>query len=131
MLAAAGLTAGPELVLAPDATIRPTLGAELGGAWVATYHSFDDSTAFLMDPQLNDLQNSGNVDPYTTQLALLTDVHVGVTTGDQVGLWSEVGYANAFVRDAPLKKTLTEYDARRSAFGWNSLRLALGVRFSL
>ena len=131
MVALAGLTAGPELVLAPDAAIRPTLGAEFGGAWVGTYHSLDASTAFLMDPALNDLENANNVDPYTNQWALMTDLHAGLTTGDAVGLWTEVGYSASFVAESTLRKTLAEYEARRSAFGWNAVRLTLGVRFAL
>lgn len=131
MVALAGLTAGPELVLAPDAAIRPNLGAEFGGAWVGTYHSLDASTAFLMDPALNDLENANNVDPYTNQWALMTDLHAGLTTGDAVGLWTEVGYSASFVAESTLRKTLAEYEARRSAFGWNAVRLTLGVRFAL
>ena len=131
MLAGAALTAGPEVIFPVDGAIRPYLGAEAGPTWVATYHSFGETTQLLLDSPENDLTDPNNVDPFTSQLALLTDAHVGISTGDAVGLWSEVGYSVAWIPEAALNKSPAGLDARREAFGWNALRLGVGVRFSL
>lgn len=132
MFTAAGLTVGPEIVIPVDGPIAPYLGAEAGGAWIGTYHSFGGDTAVLLDPNQNDLNDPGNVDPFTTQLAFLTDTHVGFTLGDEgVGFWTELGYSMAFVGASSLKKSRAELDARREAYGWNPVRLGAGVRFSL
>lgn len=132
MFTAAGLTLGPEIALPLDAPVVPVIGAEAGGAWVGTYHSFGGDTAVLLDPAQNDLQSSGNIDPFTSQLAFLTDVHAGVaSTGEGVGFWGELGYSMAFLGASPLKKSPKELDARREAYGWNAARLGVGVRFSL
>ncbi|NCG18521.1 MAG: hypothetical protein GWP91_05865 [Rhodobacterales bacterium] len=131
MLAGAALTAGPEIVFPVEGAIRPYLGVEAGPTWVATYHSFSGTTQLLLDPSENDLTDPNNIDPFTAQLGLLTDAHVGISTGDAVGLWSEVGYSVAWVQAASLNKSAAGLDARREAFGWNALRLGLGVRFSL
>lgn len=130
MLAAAGLTVGPEVSLPVSGPVVPYLGAELGAAWVGTYHAFGPDAAILLDPDQNELDNPKNVDPYTTQLALLTDLHAGVSlgAGDGVGGWAELGYSAAYLGARTLNKSPAEIDARREAYGWNPLRLAAGVR---
>ena len=132
MFAAAGLTVGPEISLPVDGPVSPYLGAEAGGAWVGTYHSFGGETAVLLDPQENDLNDPGNVDPFTTQLAFLTDAHAGISVGDEgVGFWAELGYSMAFLPAAELQKSPTNLDARREAYGWNPFRIGAGVKFAL
>lgn len=132
MLAAAGLTVGPEVVLPLSGSVRPYLGAEAGGAWVGTYHAFGPEAEILLDPEQNELDNPKNVDPYTTQLAFLTDLHLGATVGTEgVGGWFELGYSAAFLGARPLNKAPESLDAQREAYGWNPIRLAAGVRIPL
>ncbi len=132
MVAAGGLTVGPELRLPVDGPVAPVLGAEAGAAWIGTYHSFSGESAVILDPKQNDLDDPGNVDPFTTNLTVLSDVHAGVvSTGDGPGFWAEVGYAAAYVRGAGLRKSVGALDARREAYGWNPLRVAAGVRIPL
>ena len=131
MFAAAGLTIGPEFSLPVDGPVVPYIGAEAGGAWVGTYHSFGGDTAVLLDPDQNDLESTGNVDPFTTQLAFLTDAHLGIAGGGDTGWWAELGYSAAFLGAADLQKSQADLGARREAYGWNAARLGAGVRFSL
>ena len=131
MFVASGLTVGPEIVIPTEGGLEPYFGAEAGGAWVGTYHSLDGATQQFMDPDANALNDPGNIDPFTTQLVFLSDIHAGgLTTGD-VGAWFEVGYSVAFLAESTLTKTLGRYNARRSAYGWNAARIGIGVNFRL
>lgn len=131
MLLAAGLTAGPEVVFPIEGAMKPYLGAGVGAAWVGTYHSLDGPARNLLDPMQNDLEDPRNIDPYTSQLALLTDVTLGAMTSGKTSLWVELGYSNAWVGGRALTKTIAEMDARREAYGWNAARAAVGVQFGL
>jgi hypothetical protein len=131
MFLASGLTLGPEVSIPLGGPIEPYFGAEGGIAWVGTYHSFGGVTRPLMDPKVNDLNSAGNVDPYTSQFAFLSEVHLGAMTTGAVGGWFELGYSMAFVGEADLSKTLQSFNARRSAYGWNAIRLGAGVNFRL
>ncbi len=131
MFLATGLTVGPEIVIPMRGAVAPYFAAEAGGAWVGTYHSLDGVTQRIMDPAENDLKDAGNIDPYTSQVAFLSDVHVGgMTTGD-IGAWFELGYSMAFVGESDLTKTIAIYNARRSAYGWNAARIGAGVNIRL
>lgn len=131
MLLAGGLTAGPELLLPVGGGLAPYLGAGAGVAWVGTYHALGTESDMLLDPAQNDLQDPGNVDPYTSQAAFLTDLTLGATTRGDTALWFEAGYSNAWVGARRLTKTIPEFDARREAYGWNAARVGLGVAFTL
>ena len=66
-----GLTAGFDVVVPGDLPVSPYVGA-VCGAWIANYHSLGGDTQVLLDPSQNDLDDPGNVDPYTTQVTWLT-----------------------------------------------------------
>ena len=85
MFIAAGLTAGPEITIPLDGPIAPYFGAEAGAVWIGTYHSLNGVTQQFMDPTENDLKSTGNIDPYTSQVAFLSDVHVGGMTDGDIG----------------------------------------------
>jgi len=131
MFLAAGLTVGPEVVIPVNGPFEPYFGAEAGVAWVGTYHSFGGVTRAIMDPAENDFQDPGNIDPYTSQAAFLSDVHLGGMTSGSVGAWFELGYSMAFVGESSLTKTIERVDARRSPYGWNAARIGAGVNFRL
>ena len=128
------LTGGADLFLPVDTgPVAPYLGAELGGAWVTTWHSFDGPSRVLLDPEQNDLDNPRNVDPYTTQATFLTAVHAGaeLAVSEGLALWLETGYSVAFLNARPLEKTPPELQATRDPYGWNAFRVGAGVVFRL
>jgi hypothetical protein len=135
MLTAASLTVGAEArVPDEDLPVVPLGGFGVGGAWVATWHSFGVSdsgvdTTPLLDPSENDLSDPGNIDPYATNLALLVDVYLGaaVPVTDSLDGVLEIGYSVAFLPGEELQKATPGLDAQRDAFGWNALRLQAGV----
>jgi len=131
MFLASGVSVGPEVVIPLNGSVQPYFGAEAGIAWVGTYHSFGGVTRTIMDPAQNDLQDSGNIDPYSSQVAFLSDLHAGGMTSGSVGAWFELGYSIAYVPEAGLNKTLKELNARRAAYGWNATRIGGGVNFRL
>ena len=133
MLVGVGLTAGLDVMVPGDLPVTPYLGGSVGGVWVGTYHSLGGDTQILLDPTQNDLDSESNIDPYTSQMAFISELRLGVQRefGDTVALWFETGYSVAFLGARPLKKTPVELDARREPYGWNSIRLGLGVSFSL
>jgi hypothetical protein len=133
MLVGVGLLAGVDVMVPGDLPITPYLGGQVGGVWVGTYHSFGGATQPLLDPTQNDLEDSGNVDPYTEQLALMTELHLGVEKrfGETISLSFETGYSMAFLPTKALKKTDESLNAQREAFGWNAIRLGLGLSFHL
>lgn len=137
MLGAGGLTLGLEGRVPTDGSLRPFAGFGVGGAFVGTWHSFGVSdsgvdTTVLLDPEQNDLSDPNNVDPYATGITLLTDIYGGVAVpaSDTVEVTAEIGYSVAFLPSAELKKATPGIDARRDAFGWNTLRLQVGASFT-
>jgi len=128
MFVAGGLTLGPEVVFPTKGSVEPYLGAEAGGTWVGTYHAFDGPTALLLAPERNG-PKAGGVDPYTSQLTVLTEVHMGLGLGTQGRYWTELGYSVAWVGASDLRNAPDALAARRAPWGWNAIRLALGVRF--
>jgi hypothetical protein len=121
-------TVGLDVMVPGELAITPYFGGDVGALWVGTYHSFSGDTQPLLDPIQNNLENSGNVDPFTTQAVWLTEFHAGVekTFGDRISAQLEAGYQMAYLGRAALKKTPEALDARREAYGWNALRLGLG-----
>lgn len=137
MLAAGGLTIGLEAAT-KETGLSPYFGVETGPVLVNTYHSFDSLSETEQHPLLRDftteeLQSTGTIEPFTSQLALLTDLHAGVRSRGESGLgfWAEAGYATAFLKAKALTRTLPEYNARRDPYGWNALRLGFGVQFAM
>jgi len=131
MFVAVGLSAGVDFLIPVKGKVAPYLGADLGVAWVGTFHSFDGATQVLLDPEQNDLDDPNNIDPYTTQWAPLTDLHGGVDVPLSAGvaLWVETGYSVAFLNARDLRKTPPELDATRDPYGWNAFRIGTGVSF--
>ncbi|MFZ5482531.1 MAG: hypothetical protein ACOZNI_37560 [Myxococcota bacterium] len=127
MYGATTLALGPELSL--RGRVAPYLGASAGGALVATWHSFWGDSAVLLDPDQNDLDDPGNVDPWTLQGVPAAGAHVGVRIGaeDRVALEVEAGYTMAFLPAAPLRKSTPALDASRSAYALDVMRLGLGI----
>ena len=104
-------------------------GFGLGGAWVGTFHSFNQETVQLMDAETNDLENPNNLDPYSSQAVLLTELRAGVHWGDAPRAFVELSLGGAWVGEASLRKTYARYDVQRSAYGWTPVRLVGGVWF--
>ena len=131
MVVGAGVTAGFDVMVPKEMAITPYFGGDVGVSWFGTYHSLGGETQVLLDPEQNDLDNPNNVDPYTSQFAWVTEFHFGLEKdfGDRVLVHFETGYQMAFLDSQPLKKASEGYDARREAYGWNALRLGLGVAF--
>ena len=123
-----GVLLGPEIVL-PIQEIKPYFGAGAGIGWVGTYHSLSGATAVLLDPEQNDLNNPNNIDPYTSQAVLQTELTIGLDIDAGQPLFCEVGIGGAWVGERSLKKSPDRVKAKRSAYGWNPLRFTFGVLF--
>jgi hypothetical protein len=127
-------TVGAEIAV-PLGTggVELALGAETGGAWVSTFHSLGGPTQPLLDPEQNELDDPGNIDPYTRQLAWVSglDATVAVPFGEGLHLTLRTGYSGAFLNARPLRKTPAALDAHRAAYGWNPLRIAVGLERTL
>lgn len=137
MLGAAAFTIGGEARVPADWAVLPYGGASIGGTWVGTWHSFGVSesgvdTRVLLDPSQNDLNDSNNIDPWAGGFAILAELHIGaaVPVSDSVELVLETGYSVAYLPEADLNKAPPNLQARRSAFGWNPIRIQAGVAFT-
>lgn len=137
LLTAAALTVGGEVRAPTDWAVLPFGGASLGGTWVGTWHSFGQSdegvdTTSLLDPEQNELTDPNNIDPWAGGFAVLAEVHLGaaVPVSDGLELLLETGYSVAFLPEADLNKAPPSANARRSAFGWNPLRVQVGLAFT-
>ncbi|MFT7518258.1 MAG: hypothetical protein ACI9MC_000388 [Kiritimatiellia bacterium] len=137
MLSSAGVSVGLDVSPVSNLPFTPYGGAEVGLAWVGTWHSFGVSEAgvdtnILFGPD-NDLADANNIDPYATSIALTTGLNVGMQYPLSSGLdvFVETGYSVAFLSQSPLQKTPIALEARRESFVWNILRVQAGVSFSL
>lgn len=119
-------TVGPEVRFVREGPVRPYVAGEVGVALVHTFHNIE--RAELLDPKKNDLKSAGNVDPFSRQVALATDVSVGAHVAP---VWFELGYTGAFLDEAKLLKSAPELQVRRAPYGWNALRVAVGVSVPL
>jgi hypothetical protein len=65
------------------------------------------------------------------QFAPLADAHLGAyqPVGDKVAIWLESGYSMSFLDGRALHTA--GLNAQRAPFGWNAVRLSLGVSYSL
>jgi hypothetical protein len=126
-------TIGPDLEIPTGGPVAPYFGAEIGGGVAGVYHSLGGPTAFLIDPAQNDLEDPGNIDPYTVSPVLASDLHFGArsTSDEGLGWWAELGYDSTWIGAAPLKKSLPVADARREGIGWNPIRIGVGISFAL
>jgi hypothetical protein len=128
-----GATVGTDVVLLDGSASQRGLsmyaGVGLGGAWVGTFHSFDQDSVELMDQEKNDLNDPNNLDPYSSQGVWLTEVRAGVEWGETPRAYLELSFGGAWVAEASLRKTYDAYDVKRSAYGWTPVRLVGGVWF--
>jgi hypothetical protein len=131
LLATSALTVGPELALPSLGAVTPVLGVAAGPALAATFHALDADADFLLDPAQHALSDPGNLDPYTLQAALSTELHLGLRGGGAVGWWVDAGLGATWLGAAPLRTALPGVDAQRDALRWDPVRLAGGVSFAL
>lgn len=135
-MVAAGLTVGLEASAKPSGW-TPFIGVDAGPELANTYHSFgtdNDNTQILLTGLTDDeLKNGNTLDPYTSQIAWLTDLRVGVhgPLSNGLDLWVETGYSNAFLGAKALTKPPDAISARREPYGYNAVRLAVGLSFAL
>jgi len=129
LLTATRLTVGPELSVQARSGLRPYGGADVGLAWVQTWHSFHGDTAILVDPSQNDVGNRNNIDPYVSQLVPAAGLHLGVAIEDVAPFAIEVeaGYYVSFLDQATLRKAPDEAEAIRDAFGLNVLHVGVAA----
>ena len=133
LLTQLGTSIGPEISPWSDADVSPYAGANIGFSWVRHWHSFDGASAVLLDPAENNVDQGGNIDPYTDQLAPMTGFQLGVRFMEVLpfAFEAELGYNVAFLRAAPLKKARPALNATRTAYGFNPLRIGFNAVFPL
>lgn len=127
---------GPTLEIpVPDGVpIRPTVTVGVGGGRVWTHHDFDGPTGPLMDPQVNDLASSTNLDPYTAQWVAAVGGSLGARVRLPVldmDLVLEAGYTVSYVPTAKTRRTLAEFDVVRADYGLNVARVGVGFALPL
>jgi hypothetical protein len=130
MLTATHLLVGPEIRL-PGMGVSPRAGVDVGMVWAQNWHSFGGVTGELLDPAQNDLDDPGNIDPYTSQLRPAAGLHVGlgIPTALPFALDLEAGYVVSFLSSAALRKAGPELVAVRAPYGLNPLRVGAAVTF--
>jgi hypothetical protein len=119
-------TVGPEVRLPVEGNVVPFFATGVGFGFAGTFHS-DLQRPDLFDSEVytaEDLQNPRVLSPYALQPALAGDLALGVTTGP---VWFELGYQLQYLGSTRLRRTPDSLLARREAFGWNALRLSVGV----
>jgi len=131
MLTQVAVTAGPEVSPWHASALSPYVGSAVGMGWARHWHSFQGSSAVLLDPESNDLKSGSNIDPYTDQMVPIVGVHVGVRIHDVLpfALETELGYNVAFMREVPLSGARPALDAVRTAYGFNPVRLGVNAVF--
>jgi hypothetical protein len=124
---------GVDLTVPVRGRTRPMFGLSGGVAVTGVFHALRGSSVALLDPAVNDVGDTSNLDPYTSQVAPWAAVDVGLTSAlaPRVDLWVTAGYGAAFFAPRGLHKALPALDARREAFAWNPVRAAIGVSFRL
>jgi len=87
-----------------------------------------------MDPEINDLDASMNLDPYTAQWVTAVGGYLGCRLqpeGRDVALTVEAGYTVSYVPTAAVRRTLPEYQVVRADYGLNVFRLGVGLTLPL
>ena len=133
MLSQLGLNVGPEISPWSEKPISPYAGTNIGIAWARHWHSFKGPSAVLLDPDLNDVDSGSNIDPYTDQTVPSVGLHTGVRFKDVLpfAFELELGYKVAFMREAELKKARPTLQAKRTAYGYNPVRVGINAVFPL
>lgn len=127
------LMVGPQVDLGRSDAARPYLGAQGGGALVTNFHSFEEGSLVLLDPDQGDVTSGNHIDPYTRQLAPIVDLFGGVRlmASSPVAIEVEAGYTVSFLDQAALQKSRPELGAIRTAYGLNPIRVGVAAAFSL
>lgn len=136
MLAVAALQIGADFDFPIEGNFKPYFGASAGPAMAWTFHTWRDESAvgeLLKIRGEEGLYGANKSDATTSQLSFQSELHLGGRVGptDGMAVWFETGYSTAFIDARPLSKTPEGLDARREAFGWNPVRLAVGVSLPL
>lgn len=118
-LIAGAASLGAEVVLPVEGGLRPYFGAGLGLAYVRTHHDLGGRARELF------LDEEG-FEPWTQQVAPMSDFNLGFLTGGSFQLWVELGYSTSFLPEAALVNADEELAGTRSAYVWNALRGGLG-----
>ncbi len=126
-IGAVALGAGPSLGWQPRGGLRLGLATTAGVMGIGSFHDFGGSTAYLLDPQQNDLDNPDNLDPYTLQVVPTAEVVASVHLGKRLAAEVELGYTLALVPAADLSGVPPESSARRTAFALGAVFVAVGV----
>jgi hypothetical protein len=124
------LTLGPEIRFTRDAPVTPYLAGGLGLAVVNNWHSRMERPE-LFDPAVYDaerLNQKFTLDPFTTQVVPVTTFGFGLRGG---ALWGELGYDMMFVGRSDLRRGTPALSPTREAYGWNAMRLVVGLSFPL
>ena len=130
LVASGALMVGADVMLPDDLPVY--VGVQAGLGMIGNYHALGGtSAAVLLDPDQNDIGDTGNIDPSSMAIVPVSALHVGalLPIGDGLDLWGEVGYTVAFLGAKPLTKTPSGLGATREPFGWNPLRVVVGVSF--
>lgn len=133
MLSQMGLSVGPEISPWSSEAVSPYAGTNVGVAWARHWHSFKGPSAVLLDTEANDVESGSNIDPYTDQMAPSVGLHTGVRFKEVLPFAFEVelGYKVAFMREAELKKARPALQAKRTAYGYNPIRVGINAVFPL
>lgn len=126
-MVAGGLTLGPEITVPIPGPVHPYFSAGIGFAGVGNFHNIH--LPELLDDS-NNLTPEGldfNIDPFSLQATLLTELAVGARFGER--LYLEGGYSSARLGEAELKKSVEVLNVQRLPYMWNAVRISGGVLF--
>ena len=85
----------------------------------------------LLDPETNDVNSGGNIDPYSDQVAPSVGAHIGVRFHELLpfAIEAELGYNVAFMSKASLSGARPALNAVRTAYGFNPVRIGVNAVF--
>ncbi|MEZ4234882.1 MAG: hypothetical protein R3F59_01685 [Myxococcota bacterium] len=130
LFGAGTLLVGPEVALRGDRGWWPYFGVSVGPSLVVTGHSKMTDRHDLFDPaeySTADLGDPSTVDPFSRQVVLASQLTAGIATDL---LWAELGYGGSYLPAGELRRGTPGIGLRREAYGWNALRLVVGVAAS-
>jgi len=119
--------AGPMVRIPLSQSVQVGGGATAGLMGIGAFHDFGGETQYLLDPAQNDLDDPGNVDPYTFQAVPSAEMVAALRLGRGLAAELELGYTLALVPAADLSGTPPESSARRTAFALGAVFIAFGV----
>jgi hypothetical protein len=128
------LLLGPEvrIPVPGDPPLQPYVGASAGGGRLRATQSLTGEAAVLAD-------SSAEGAASTRQWIAAAGAHGGLrysvpetrTGSDRLLVELEVGYTVSFIAPAPLQEADVSFDPHRAGFGWNPLRVGLGLSLPL